>query len=514
MMTRQFGSYHVQQKIGAGTLSAVYRAQTADGKAVALKMLHRELAANATAVEAFLAATAQWSALTHPHLLPLLDAGVLRERPYAVTALAVHGSLTIHFTQLMVMSLQHSARLLRQISSALEYLHRQGIAHTRLKPSNIMVDTGGNWLLTDVGMSAVQQSAALPNDLELAFFAFPQPPQDKQADLYALAVLTYWLTTGQMPYQGTTVGELENAHLHETPARPSTLHPALAADMDTVLLRGLAKQPKTRYVSADAFVEAYARAISAGRPAEIEIMLDAVLVPAANEAFAITTDIQLPSLPTPPLVVKPAVEVNLAAAAENSATQKSPSVPMQPLKRVRRRRKRTLWGTVGILGFIILSITSTYIVLNIAGIGGEIINFVTGDQPIAEVEGTPVELIDRPVLVVPPSTSSVLRSEDTQTNTLTDGHVHEYGFEVNNGDEVLIGVQFFAPTVLNVPDNVAVFAPDGTNADRSCDRQPMLDAQTGIGLICRISSGGVWTVRIFGREGESTGAYAVSLVVN
>lgn len=85
---------------------------------------------------------------------------------------------------------------------------------------------------------------------------------------------------------------------------------------------------------------------------------------------------------------------------------------------------------------------------------------------------------------------------------------------MNSGDEVLIGVQFFAPTALNVPDNVAVFAPNGTNADRGCERQPMLDAQTGIGLICRISSGGMWTVRIFGREGESTGAYAVSLVVN
>lgn len=77
MTTRQFGVYQVQQKIGAGSLCAVSRAQTADGKAVVLKMPHRELAANVSAVAAFLAATAQWSALTHPHLLPLLDGEIM-----------------------------------------------------------------------------------------------------------------------------------------------------------------------------------------------------------------------------------------------------------------------------------------------------------------------------------------------------------------------------------------------------------------------------------------------------
>lgn len=521
--TRRFGQYTVGQKLGAGAAAAVYAAQSTSGKPVALKILHREIAANTSAAKMFLLAASAWGRLSHAHVVPLLDCGTFNERPYLLMAALPAGSLAAHFRQPVRMSLQHSARLLRQISGGLEYIHRQGLAHGDLKLSNILLNERRDWLLSDVGMAAVYRAAHLPYDLESAHFMPADGKEDKSADLYALAVLAYLLAVGRLPFTGETPQQLREAHLRQAPRKPSELNPALSPQIDGVLLRGLAKQADQRFVSADAFAEAFAAAVAETRPSETQISIGNLLI-ADNSPMGITTEFRAPAIKSlhPAASSVPQAEIPSEASfaakkrtGEISAAVKAEQTnPITPLKRVQRERKRSLWDVIGCLGLIILALTSTFIVLNISGIGGEIINFVTGNQPVSEINGTPVDMIERPVLVVPASQSSTLRSESTLSDSLTDGHVHEYSFDAFAGDEVLIGVQFFSPTAVNVPTNVSVFDPSGVNAESVCERQVMLDAQTGIGLICRISTSGTWTLRIFGREGESTGAYAVSLVKN
>jgi hypothetical protein len=72
-------------------------------------------------------------------------------------------------------------------------------------------------------------------------------------------------------------------------------------------------------------------------------------------------------------------------------------------------------------------------------------------------------------------------------------------------------VQFLSPTANSVSRNVAILDPAGENAEGECLRDSILQGDNGVVLDCRIQRTGVWRVRIFGRDGESTGAYVVSV---
>lgn len=186
---------------------------------------------------------------------------------------------------------------------------------------------------------------------------------------------------------------------------------------------------------------------------------------------------------------------------------------LAPLKKVRYQRKRTVWTYVGCGGSILLSLTALLIVLNFTGspILGEIVGFLSGSGPVREIEGTPVEQREDAPLVVTPQQSKNLRTEGTLSDTLSSGYSHEYTFDASAGEEIAVMVQFLSPTASSVSRNVAILNPDGGNAEQQCIRDSILQGDNGVVLVCNIDRTGVWRVRLFGRDGESTGAYVVSI---
>jgi hypothetical protein len=186
---------------------------------------------------------------------------------------------------------------------------------------------------------------------------------------------------------------------------------------------------------------------------------------------------------------------------------------LPPLKKVRYQRKRTVWTYVGCGGSILLSLTAMLIVANFTGspILGELLGFFSGSSPVREIEGTPVEQREDAPLVVTPQQSRDLSSEQTLSDTLSSGYAHEYTFSARGGEEVAVMVQFLSPTANSVSRNVVILNPDGENAERSCLRDRILQGDNGVVLTCQINRSGLWRVRIFGRDGESTGAYVVGV---
>jgi hypothetical protein len=186
---------------------------------------------------------------------------------------------------------------------------------------------------------------------------------------------------------------------------------------------------------------------------------------------------------------------------------------LPPLKKVKYERKRTSWTYIGCAGSILLSLTATLIVMNFTGspILGNLLGFVSGSTPVREIEGTPVQEREDAPLVVTPQQSKELANEQTVTDTLSGGFAHEYTFDAVAGDEVYVMVQFLSPTANSVSRNVVILNPDGESAEGLCMRDRILQGDTGTVLSCRIDGTGVWRVRIFGRDGESTGAYVVSV---
>jgi hypothetical protein len=204
--------------------------------------------------------------------------------------------------------------------------------------------------------------------------------------------------------------------------------------------------------------------------------------------------------------------------ASSSSLPVTPTEPLKeeeipPLKKVKYHRKRSVWTYIGCGGSILMSLSAVLIVMSYTGspVLGEIIGFLSGKGPVREIEGTPVELREDAPLVVTPQQSKNLRAEGTLSDTLDPGYSHEYTFSATRGEELLVGIQFFSPTASRVSRNVAVLDPDGENAERACARDRIIQGDSGLALDCRIHRSGVWRLRIFGREGESTGAYVVSI---
>ena len=214
------------------------------------------------------------------------------------------------------------------------------------------------------------------------------------------------------------------------------------------------------------------------------------------------------------------------------------------------RRQRSIWFYIGVGSALLMSLSATYFVLMVLGSGipGRIRGIVTGvhpvfvqdatlvyatpvavvdgtpyySQPLSEygdagatpisaIHGTPVYARPDAVVVVTPSKTRALRLQEPLSDILEPGFAHEYTFEAVRGEELAVGVQFFSFTAQRVGRNVAILSPNDTSAGQACMRDRILQGDNGVAFTCQIHMSGVWKLRLFGREGESSGAYVVAL---
>ncbi len=207
-------------------------------------------------------------------------------------------------------------------------------------------------------------------------------------------------------------------------------------------------------------------------------------------------------------------------ALKGSAAQRTPPAPQPslealtlPPKKPQARRRGPL-ARPGCLLLGLLSLAAAgYFVASVLGLGiaGRIAAVLNGAPPAREVNGVPVEQLPDPALVVPADQTAPLRAGQQEMQVLPAGHVHEYRFEAAARTEVAIYVQFLSLTAKAARRNVAVLDASGRDARGRCQRDAILQDGSGVIYTCQVDQGGTWTVRIFGKEGESSGAYFVSV---
>jgi serine/threonine-protein kinase len=267
---RRLGQYQIVQQIGRGGMAVVYRAyQQALERHVAIKMLPRELSFDRGFVERFLREARAAARLVHPNIVTIHDVGQVDGVYFIVMELVGGPSLASLLQSRGALSPAQVAKVISQMASALDYAHQRGFVHRDIKPANILLTADGTAKLTDFGIVKPSEGTRLTQTgMLLGTPAYMSPEQAKGAtigkdtDIYSLAVVTYEMLSGRVPFSGSTMAVL-HAHAYEPPDLST-----LPATLQAVVGRGLAKDPAARYASAGEFAQALQKSLEA-KPAAV-----------------------------------------------------------------------------------------------------------------------------------------------------------------------------------------------------------------------------------------------------
>ena len=219
---------------------------------VAIKVLHPDLSA-ALGADRFLSEIRTTARLQHPHILPLLDSGDADGLLYYVMPLVTGETLRARLERERQLPIVDAVRIAREVASALDYAHRQGVIHRDIKPENILLHDGSA-LVADFGIALAVQSAGgermTQTDLSLGTPQYMSPEQamgertiDARSDVYALGAVTYEILAGDAPFLSSNVQAIVAKVLSEKPTPLHTLRDTVPEHIEAAVLTALAKLP-------------------------------------------------------------------------------------------------------------------------------------------------------------------------------------------------------------------------------------------------------------------------------
>ncbi|HET9436662.1 MAG TPA: serine/threonine-protein kinase, partial [Gaiellaceae bacterium] len=275
--------YRIEALIGRGGMGAVYRASEEGlGRKVALKVIAPELAQDERFRERFLRESRIAASLDHPHVIPIYQAGDEDGLLFLAMRYVEGYDLAKLVAEEGALEPRRALDLLSQVAEALDAAHAKGLIHRDVKPSNVLIaEAAGreHCYLGDFGLtkrtgslSGVTAAGEIVGTLEyVAPEQITGDPLDERSDVYSLGCVLYECLTGQAPFPRATDVALLWAHVNEEPAPPSSVLPDLPAELDAVLARALAKDPRERFASAGELLEACSEPDAAAHPTRREV---------------------------------------------------------------------------------------------------------------------------------------------------------------------------------------------------------------------------------------------------
>lgn len=269
LIGRTLGKYKVTELLGQGGMATVYKGYQEDiDRFVAIKVLPPHPGLDREFIERFRLEARTIARLQHPHILPLYDYDSQDDILFLATAYMDGGSLA-DLIDKGPLRLDTAETILRQIASALNYAHRQGVIHRDIKPGNILLDSEGHALLADFGIvKVIAGGSNLTGTGMIGTPAYMAPEQvesgtvvDARADLYALGIVVYEMLTGQQPYKADSPMQVLFKHMQAPVPNILDINANLPLGLEVVMRRALAKNPEARYQTAIEFAEAFTEAI-------------------------------------------------------------------------------------------------------------------------------------------------------------------------------------------------------------------------------------------------------------
>lgn len=266
----QLGKYLIVREVGRGGMAVVYEGfDPVLKRRVAIKVLAPHLTWDQEFVKRFLHEAQTAAQMNHPNIVQIYDIGQEADLYYLVMEYLSGVSLRDLIRERGRMSYTQVVDILHQLASALDYANGQGVVHRDVKPANVMITPEGKAKLTDFGIAkAASQTRLTATGIVLGTPEYMAPEQVAQGeftsatDRYALAVVAYEMLSGHVPFQADTTVTLFYRIVHEPPPPLRVWLPDLPNEVDNVLARALAKDPKARYPTARAFVAALESALA------------------------------------------------------------------------------------------------------------------------------------------------------------------------------------------------------------------------------------------------------------
>lgn len=261
----RIGNYDVLDRLGAGGMGAVFKARHRRMKRiVALKVLSRTMAEDATFLQRFQREVETIAKLTHPNIVMAFDADEAEAGPFLVMEFVNGPDLASLVQKQGPFTVSAAVDCILQAARGLEYAHRQNIIHRDIKPANLMRDATGVVKVTDLGLArfsalaggagsasggAITQAGGIVGTVDY------MPPEqsldpagiDHRADIYSLGATLHYLLFGQPPYQGATLMATLLKHREAPIPSLCETRKEVPAELDSIFRRMEAKAPADRY---------------------------------------------------------------------------------------------------------------------------------------------------------------------------------------------------------------------------------------------------------------------------
>jgi serine/threonine protein kinase len=256
------GRYQIEEMLGQGGMSAVYKASDPNLKrVVAVKMIHSHLSSDPDFVKRFEEEAAAVAQLRHPSIIQVYDFNNDDDHYYMVLEFVPGETVQDHLKRLNAskrkLSVTKAIEYIADICDAVDYAHQRGMIHRDIKPANLMINVMGQAILMDFGIAKIvggQRHTATGAVVGTAMYMAPEQIKgenpDRRADIYSLGVTLFEMLSGRPPFEADSAMTLMMMHINDPVPDVRELNPDVPDDLVAVINKSLAKDPNERYQTA------------------------------------------------------------------------------------------------------------------------------------------------------------------------------------------------------------------------------------------------------------------------